>query len=208
VGGLAVGIPGEVHGFATAHAKSGKLPWQEIWQPSIDLARKGFQIPPVLARITTREAQFFREHREDWEFLFNQDSGELLRVGELMKREAYAQTLEVIAGRGEHGHDGEYSGVSQFYNGSIAQKLVEVANMHGGILTTDDFSRYHTVVKETIKTRFHGREIITCPPPCSGAVLIEGLNIAEGLSMNDSSDPLSYHYLIEYVSVPPRFCIT
>jgi len=32
----------------------------------------------------------------------------------------------------------------------------------------------------------------------SGAVLIEGLNIAEKLDMNDPDKSLSYHYLVEY----------
>lgn len=198
-------IPGEVDGFATAHAKSGKLPWQQVWQPSIDLARKGFHIPPTLEKLMLKEEEFFKEHREDWEFLFNQDSGELLKVGQLMKREAFAQTLELIAGRGEYSRGGQYSGVTQFYNGTIARRLVEVANTHGGILTTDDFSSYHTVVEETIKTTFRGRGVITCPPPCSGAVLIEGLNIADGLPLDYPSDPLSHHYLVEYVSVLPKF---
>ncbi|CAZ79443.1 unnamed protein product [Tuber melanosporum] len=197
VGGLAVAIPGEVHGYATAHARSGRLPWQEIWQPSIDLARRGFHIPPMLAGIMAKEAPFFRQHREEWEFLFSQETGELLQVGELMKREAYARTLEVIAGKGEYARGGVYSGVKQFYNGSIAERIVEAANKHGGILTTEDFSRYFTIVEDTVRTHFHGREVITCPPPCSGAVLIEGLNIAEKLDISDPDKSLSYHYLVE-----------
>ncbi|PWW77421.1 hypothetical protein C7212DRAFT_356875 [Tuber magnatum] len=197
VGGLAVAVPGEVHGYATAHARSGRMPWQEIWQPSIDLARRGFHIPPTLAAIIAKEALFFRQHREEWEYLFNRETGELLQVGELMKREAYARTLEVIAGKGEYNRGGVYSGVKQFYNGSVAEQIVQAANKHGGILTTEDFSRYFTIVEDTLKTDFHGREVVTCPPPCSGAVLIEGLNIAEKLDMGDPERSLSHHYLVE-----------
>lgn len=221
VGGLAVAIPGEVHGYATAHARSGRIPWREIWQPSIDLARGGFHVTPTLAEMIAKHAPFFQQYREEWGYLFHRDTGELLQAGELMKREAYARTLEVIAGRGEYTRGGVYSGVKQFYNGSIAGQLVEVANRHGGILTTEDFSKYFTIVEDTLKTDFYGREVITGPPPCryvslvwrarcvaeaflielvgcSGVVLIEGLNIAEKLDMNDPDKPLSYHYLVEY----------
>jgi len=126
----------------------------------------------MLARMIAKEAPFFQQHREEWEYLFHQDTGELLQVGELMKREAYARTLEVIAGKGEYTRGGIYSGVKQFYNGSIAGRLVEVANRHGGILATEDFSKYFTVVEDTLKTDFNGREVITCPPPCRYVSLV------------------------------------
>jgi len=42
-----------------------------------------------------------------------------------------------------------------------------------------------------------GQEILTCQPPCSGPVLIEGLNIAEGLDMSNDESGLTTHRVIE-----------
>ena len=40
----AVGVPGTVDGMFQIHQKYGKLKWEELVQPSIDLAENGFDI--------------------------------------------------------------------------------------------------------------------------------------------------------------------
>ncbi len=47
-GGLSVGTPGVLKMMAMAHAVHGKLPWAALFQPTIDLAEKGFPISPRL----------------------------------------------------------------------------------------------------------------------------------------------------------------
>lgn len=41
VGGMAVGVPGELRGLKKAHEQYGKLNWTDLIQPSIDLAEAG-----------------------------------------------------------------------------------------------------------------------------------------------------------------------
>ncbi|KAI5838228.1 gamma-glutamyltranspeptidase [Morchella snyderi] len=198
VGGLAVATPGEVDGFATAHALHGKLAWHELWAPSIELCRGGFVVTPMLGRLMQAEAAFFTANKRSWEYLFSEKTGKLLSAGDVMRREAYGNTLEVIAAADEAREGGDtYKGVREFYNGTIAKQLARFVQDNGGILTEEDFEKYFTVVEETAKTVIDDMQFITCQSPCSGPVLIEGLNIAEGLDMRDSQDPLSHHYLVE-----------
>lgn len=49
VGGLAVGVPGELRGLQKAHDLWGSLPWEELVQPSVNLA-KGWAVSKELAR--------------------------------------------------------------------------------------------------------------------------------------------------------------
>lgn len=190
VGGLAVAVPGEVHGFSAAHRMFGSLPWKDVWAPSIKLNTEGFKVTQTLQRIMLKEEKYFYENPQDWPFLFS-ESGSLLVAGQTMKRPAYAQTLAKIAA----GTD--YAGVHDFYNGTIGCQLAKVVQAAGGILTDSDFSQYHSVVTDTVNTTFMGNEVITCPQPCSGPVLLEGLNIAELLPMRSSQNAISFHYLVE-----------
>lgn len=163
MGGLSVAIPGEVHGYATAHQHFGKLPWKDVWAPSIELNRNGFRVTPTLARVIMKEDAFFYANRHLWEYLFNPETGELLQSGEIMKRPAYADTLAIIAGTGE---GDMYHGVGEFYNGSIAGSLAAFVQSNKGILVKEDFERYFTVVEETVETEIMGKKVITCQPPC------------------------------------------
>ena len=38
---MAVGVPGEIAGYWEMHQKFGNLPWSDLFQPTIDLCRKG-----------------------------------------------------------------------------------------------------------------------------------------------------------------------
>ena len=43
VGGLAVGVPGEVRGLAGVHERWGKLKWEMVVMPAVRVARDGFR---------------------------------------------------------------------------------------------------------------------------------------------------------------------
>ena len=51
---LAVGVPGTVAGLHLAWKEQGKLPWKELVEPAVALARDGFEVTDGLARSLKR----------------------------------------------------------------------------------------------------------------------------------------------------------
>jgi len=183
VGGLAVAVPGEVHGLWTAHQLYGRLPWADLFAPAIALNEEGFAISPRLAQaMQSAEARFTTD--PSWSFMLGAD-GRMLRQGDRLVRKAYAASQRLVAEQGPH----------VFYNGSIAASLVEHANSCGGVLSTTDFANYRTVHTAPLNGSFDGLQVLTCPKPCSGPVLMEGLNIIEGFELRE--DALSAHRMVE-----------
>ena len=44
-----VTVPGVVAGWAALHEKLGKLPFEQLFEPAIEIAERGYAVPPVVA---------------------------------------------------------------------------------------------------------------------------------------------------------------
>jgi gamma-glutamyltranspeptidase/glutathione hydrolase/leukotriene-C4 hydrolase len=153
VGGLAVGVPGELKGYYEAYKKFGKLPWRDLIQPSIDLSRRGWIITSHFAKRIGLYAKEIENHPIMGRVLA--PNGTILKAGDWMNRPVYARTLESIAN----------DGIDVFYNGWIARELVKTVQDLGGILTMEDLAEYNVEVEVPLRGTYRGMDIITAPPP-------------------------------------------
>jgi gamma-glutamyltranspeptidase/glutathione hydrolase len=149
VGGLAVGVPGEMRGESSCHSRlclisgwkalhdrHGLLPWAKLFAPAIDLARNGFPVNPDLAD-ALKDRPFITEDP-----LFAEvyaPNGTILGLGDRCYRKKFAYTLETLANEGP----------DVFYgNSSIAANIVKAVQESGGIMTEDDLAGYETIIRE------------------------------------------------------------
>ncbi|HKR09018.1 MAG TPA: gamma-glutamyltransferase, partial [Gemmatimonadaceae bacterium] len=183
-----VGVPGTVAGFALAHAKYGKLRWNQVVDPAVRLASDGFAVPPGLAQSLASMVNDFRNTPAS--LAAYTKNGTPYAAGERIVMPDLGRTLARIRDQGRSG----------FYEGETARLIAEEMRRHDGLINTEDLAHYQAKERAPIRGTYHGYEIISMPPPSSGGVaLVEMLNILEGYdlkSLGHNSAPY-VHYVAE-----------
>lgn len=179
----AVAVPGTVAGLEYVRAKygSGKLTRQQLITPAQTLAAKGFVLSLPEQRLFKRYASSFkREANVAGVFL---KKGRSPKAGERLVQTDLAHTLDQIARGGENA----------FYQGAIAQKIVNASQQNGGILSLKDFASYRVEEVPPLTCNYRGYTIVTAPLPGGGAVLCEMLNIVEGYPIGQTEYHSAQH---------------
>src|SRR3546814_10327674 len=185
---LGVGVPGTVMGLEAARTKYGSMSRQQLMQPAIALARKGYVLRQGDVNILHTRSDDFAASPNFAAICL--DNVQPYRVGETLKQPQLARTLSLI----------EKSGPDAFYRGPIAQALVMASIANGGILTMKDLANYQVRWHEPVKCGYRGYTIVSAPPPSSGgATICRILNIAAPYPLDQwgYGDERSVHVLAE-----------
>ena len=188
IGGLSVGVPGNVDGLLLAEKKFGRLPLAKVMQPAIELAKKGFRVSYALADVLKRDEGRLSLYPTTMRY-FSKD-GHMYTAGELLVQKDLAGVLEKIAKEGRAG----------FYEGEIPDLIAREDQETGGVITPKDVEHYHAEMKRPISVDYRGYEVLSMPPSSSGGVcLSEELNILSNfdLSKYGYGASQSLHYEIE-----------
>ncbi len=170
LGHLASGVPGSVDGMTELHKKFGKLSWDKILQPSVDLAENGVILTDREALgLNNQAANFKKVNGEDTPYFMHPEKRPWTK-GDLLIQKDLAKTLRAIQKNGREG----------FYAGEIADMLVKEMKDGGGIITHEDLTKYHSAWREPITASYKQYKIITMPPSSSGGIaLMQLLRLVE-----------------------------
>ena len=160
-GHLASGTPGSVDGLEQAHKRFGKLTWQQVLQPAIDLAEKGVALTAREARGLNRTKADFITYNPTKRYYMKPDTSDW-KEGELLVQPDLAKTLRRIQLEGRKG----------FYEGETARLLLEEMKRGGGIITQHDLDTYKAVWRTPVTGTYKNMKIISMPPPSSGGIAL------------------------------------
>jgi gamma-glutamyltranspeptidase/glutathione hydrolase len=165
----AAGVPGTVAGFYYAHKEFGKLPWQRLVQPAVDLARDGIIVNRDLS--TQLKNRQRRLCNDDTSCAYFYKPGKVpYEMGERFVQADLADTLQLIADEG----------ADAFYRGAIAEKIAAEMKSGGGLIDMASLAAYAPVIREPLRGNYRGHEIVAMPPTSSGGVhILQMLNILE-----------------------------
>ena len=157
LGGAAVGVPGSISAIFEIHSKFGSLPIEELFKPAIDLSKNGYVVTEKQSNSLTGKLEDFIKINGD-KSLYSKRYFE----GDTIINIKFAETLKKIS---------EF-GPKAFYEGEIAEMIVNDVKKSGGIMTIDDLKNYKSVWRDPVKFKYKDLEIISMSLPSSGGILI------------------------------------
>ena len=166
-GPLPVTVPGAVDGWIKLHEKFGKLEFRTLFEPTIAYAKNGFPVTETIAYYLKNSQKRFEKYPN-----FNElwvKNGSMPTKGEIFKNPQLAKTLETIALKGREG----------FYEGEVANVMVDFIQSQGGFLTHEDLSSFHSEWTPPVSSNYRGYDVWELPPNGQGIAALQILNILE-----------------------------
>ncbi len=167
-GALSWSVPGCVAGWRDLHAKQGKLPWKDLFEPAIRLAEDGFPVAPVIAGYwKSAEAQLSETSEAASTFLID---GKSPAEGQVFRNPRLARTYRLIA----------ELGAEVFYRGEIAREIDRYSqSREDGLLRFTDLESHVNEWVEPVSTNYRGYDIWELPPNGQGIAALQILNMIE-----------------------------
>ena len=187
-GAAAVATPGFVAGLWAAHKKAGALPWAEILQPAIRLAKEGIGVDGSLAASLAAHAKMLCAPALAKTFC---PTGQVLKKDEILRQPELAVSLESMAAQGAEG----------FYRGEMGQHIAQAVSRGRGLLSVEDLAAYEVKQREPLRYAWAEYELLAAPPPSTGGIFLAQVFKAWHSMVVEERprDELGYlHWLVEF----------
>jgi len=192
VGVNAIAAAGSVRGWCEMLRRWGTMSLDDVMQPAIRHAVRGFRATPYLHECITAAAPDLALQKEISAMLL--PGGSPLKAGTLLVQGDYAETLRLIA------RDGEEA----LHGGPIGDAVAAYVQANDGTLAREDFVSYRHKEREPIRASYRGWEIIAPPPPAaSGVHITQMLNILEAYDVRGMGfgSPELVHLMAEALKI-------
>ncbi|XP_036132871.1 glutathione hydrolase 5 proenzyme isoform X2 [Molossus molossus] len=187
-----IGVPGELRGYAEAHRRHGRLPWAQLFQPTVELLQGDYRMPPVLSQFLKHDLLRSSVRDSSLRQLFFNGT-EPLRAQDPFPWPALAATLRTVANEG----------AEVFYTGRLGRTLLEDIAKEGSQLTMQDLASFQPQVVDALEMPLGNYTLYSPPPPAGGAILSLILNVLQGFNFSAESVARPegsvnlYHHLVE-----------
>jgi len=187
----AVTVPGCVSAWATLHAKYGKLPFADLFEPAIRYARNGYMVSPTISCLWANQVPDLKDQPGFAQAFM--PYGRAPAAGEKFTFADQAKTLELIAKtKGE-----------AFYKGELAEKMAAHSKANGGAMTVADLAAQQCDWVDPIGIDYRGTTLHEIPPNGQGIAALMALGMLENFDVAgmqvDSAD--YYHLQIEAMKI-------
>lgn len=182
-----VGVPGEVALLYQMHRQQGRLKWEKLLQPAIDLAKNGFPMSHRLHALLSMDRDILIKEL-DVKAIYFTPNGNVKPINTMITNPAYANSLTLIA------HNPQ-----AFYTGKIARDIVRKMNQVAGrdVYSMLDLRRYSVIEGDALCTDYRTDKLCSTPFASGGITVLQLMkiyaNTYSGKSYLDAS--WMYHFL-------------
>ncbi|MEM6849927.1 MAG: gamma-glutamyltransferase, partial [Pseudomonadota bacterium] len=196
VGVLPITIPGTVDAWFTMHERFGSKPMSEVLAPTVNYAREGHPVAPVIAMYLAGGLRSYTRRKETVDFEFENAKATYFKgdrapvAGEVFKNPDLGNTLETI---GREGRDA-------FYEGDLAKVMVDYLQRNGSAFTREDFANHKSEwVDPACASYRDGFELCELPPNSQGFAALQMVNILKNVDLRqwERGSPEVIHYITE-----------
>jgi gamma-glutamyltranspeptidase/glutathione hydrolase len=146
IGASSCAVPGVPAGLDTLWRTHGRLPWRDLVEPALALARDGVRMPKAQASCLAmlEPVMTMREGARIYA-----PGGRLLQEGDALEQPGLVAALELVRDEGAR----------TVYEGSIARELVGLVAERAGRITAADLAAFEAVWNEPVQAPYAGRTV-------------------------------------------------
>jgi gamma-glutamyltranspeptidase/glutathione hydrolase len=148
IGPASFAVPGVPAGIGALHSRFGRLPWRDLFEPALRLARAGVEMSPAHASCLAMLAPVMT--MDSGARIYAPDNT-LLQAGDKLRQPGLEKVLALLA----------HEGAASLYTGSLAQAVLSLMRHRGGVVTADDLAAYEARWSEPVEVDYAGTRVVT-----------------------------------------------
>ena len=178
-------VPGCVSGWGSLNKRFGKLSLATCLAPSIDAAKEGFPLSPLISTHFSAWPDSMAPHMA----AVYHPNGHVPQYGELFKNPLLAQSYTDIA----------EGGSEAYYTGRIAEAIVAKSTELGGVMSLRDLKDHTATWVDPVSSNYRGWDVWEIPPNGQGIAALQILNIMEQFDVRslEANSAQHLHLFIE-----------
>jgi gamma-glutamyltranspeptidase / glutathione hydrolase len=195
-------VPAAPDAWVTALERFGTMRFSDVASAAIRFASEGFAMYPLMAELIAENAENYRRWPSNASIYLPNDRPP--EVGEIFVQADLGRTLRYLADEERARASGDRArGLAAvreaFYRGDIARVITKYHRENGGFLAADDLASYRVRIEPPVMAKFRGYDVYACGPWCQGPVLLQILQILDGIDLValGHNTPDYIHLLVE-----------
>lgn len=187
-----IAVPTELRGYAVAHQRFGKLPWQTLVKPTVALCHTGYALYKHQYDALVLNENMIKTDALLRQMFMDPSTGQFRRMGShIQPPKQLCATYERLAEQGPQ----------SFYEGSSLSKLYADLHDMGSPISKADLIASNAKLTESVVLPLDEYDLHVAPPPGSGHVLGLIMNILReyraDLAAAQQLDALQIHRIVE-----------